>query len=306
VRVGDAIDNEAAKNVQRLGFSFAVLQRNHAELTLAIRYLTSNKVAYEMIGVDDRWHRQEGMREVVSLLHNYVASAKSLVDHSRRIHRKAYQPKGLREECDRQIQSRFVTDPLIQFVQDLREMAQHYRLPTVRMTTSFQKREGGTDMAVRLQLMKADVQEWKRWGPHSKKFLDAAAAEIDLLETVEGYHSRVTAFYTWFRAEQDKAHGIWPALRERLTTHGIESPETEIVQEVRRRVAGLKERNAKSLTFADLHSALLPALTIWDSRRLVLCEYDTASWLHHALTAIAQRFDLPEEVEKDLTSLIAP
>lgn len=300
MRVGDALDSEAAKNVHRLGFSFAVLQRNHIELTLAIRYLTSRKVAHEMIGVDDRWHRQEGMGEVLSLLHNYVASAKSLVEHSRRIHGKAYQPKELREECGRQIQARFVSDPLIQFVHDLRNMALHYRLPTLRMTTSIQSGE----MAVRLQLVRADLEEWKEWTAHSKVFLGNAAEKIDLLETVDGYHSRVTAYYRWFRAEQDKAHGIWPALRERLTTHGVVSPENEIVEEIRRRVADLTERSEKSLTFTDLHLALLPALTIWDSRRLMLCEYDAASWLAHALAAIAERFAFPEEISKDLRALI--
>ena len=302
--VGDAIDSEAVKNVQRLGFSFGLLQRNHAELTLAIRYLTANKVAYEMIGIDDRWHRQEGMREVIALLHNYVASAKSLVDHSRRISRKKYQPKTLRDEYGRQIQERFVADPLVQFVHDLRGMALHVRLPTVHMSTSFQNVEGTTEMAVRLRLVKADLEEWRGWGPHSKTFLANAPRKIDLLETVEGYDSRVTAFYMWFRAEQDKVHGIWPTLRERLTTHGVVSPEAEIVGEVRRRVTDLIERSEKPLTFADLHLALLPALTIWDSRRLMLCEYDGTAWLDYALAAIGQRFDLPEEVSKDLRGLV--
>lgn len=306
MRVGDAVDSEAAKNVQRLGFSFGLLQRNYAELTLAIRYLTSNGIAYEMIGIDDRWHRHEGMREVIALLHNYVASEKSLVDHSRRIHRKSYQPEGFCEECDRQIQSRFATDPQIQFVQDLREMALHYRLPSVHMTTSIQMREPGKGMVVRLQLMKADLDEWKKWGAHSTKFLASAGPKVDVLEAVEGYHARVTDYYTWFRAEQDKAHGIWPALRERLTTHGVVSPEPAIVDEIRRRVRTLIERSQKSCTFADLHEALLPALSVWESRQLMLCEQDAVSWLDHALGAIAQRFDLPEEIKKDLRRLIAP
>lgn len=304
--VGELIDSEAVKNVQRLGFSLGLLRRNHAELSLAIRYLTSQRIAHEMGGIDDRWHRQEGMHEVVCLLHNFVSSAKSLIDHTRRIHQKDYQPKQLRVESERQIKERFLANPLAQFVEDLREMAQHYRLPSVGIRTSFVNKPSGTEMTVRLHLTKTDLKEYRRWGPHSKAFLEEAPEQIDLLQVVDDYHAAVAEFHAWFRSRQDQTHGVWSALRERLTTDGVHSPEPAIIKEVTTRLEVLASRAEGSPTFAELHIALLPALTIWDSRRLMLCEHDAHSWLTYALSAIDRRFTLPEEVRARLWSFVAP
>jgi hypothetical protein len=289
------MDTEAAVDIQRLGFSVGLLERNHTELAVAIRHLTAPAVAHEMSGVDDRWHRQEAMREVVSLLHNYLAAAKSLVDHTRRVVRKPYQPSSLQEECDRQIKSRFLDDPLVQFLEDLREMAQHYRLPSIRHTTTIQNEGGRGRMEIRMQLTKDDLSQYSGWCAKSRTYLANSGEGIDILALAEEYHSRVTAFHTWFRSQQDAAHGPWHAMRERLTTHGVASPEAAIVEEVQRRVSDLIKLPRESVQYRDLHAALLPALTVWDSQRLALCQYDPAAWVDHALRAVRGRFRLPED-----------
>src|SRR5712671_7127771 len=103
----DPSGSDAMQHVLRLRLSLGLLRRNYEELSAAIGHLTSPMVAHEMIALDDGWHRQEAMGEVLYLLHNYVAAAKSLVDQSRRVYRKLYEPTGLLPSYQQEIAERF-------------------------------------------------------------------------------------------------------------------------------------------------------------------------------------------------------
>jgi hypothetical protein len=300
----DPDGREALQHLLRLRLSFGLLRRNYEELSAAVGHLTSPLVAHDMIGLDDRWHRREAMGEVLYLLHNYVAAAKSLVDHSRRVYRKLYEPTGLLPSYQSEITERFATDPLSQFIENLREMAQHYRLPTVRLSHLFENLPAGGQMTHRLELVRSDLREYREWSPPAKEFLAEADENIDLLDVVTRHYAHVTAFHEWFREQQQSVHGIRPALYERMTMHGVQSPEQGIIEEVGRRVAALSSRPRDSLTFQELHEALMPALTIWDSHRLKLCQHDAEVWLGFALIAIERRFTLPHELRQTLQMLV--
>ncbi len=88
--------------------------------------------------------------------------------------------------------------------------------------------------------------------------------------------------------------------------HGVQSPEREIMAEVGRRVTALTTRPRDSLTFQDVHEALVPALTIWDSRRLELCQHDAAIWLEFALAAMGRRFAISDDLRRTLRRLLTP
>jgi len=259
-----------------------------------------------MIGLDDRWHRQEAMGEVLYLLYNYVAAVKSLVCHTRRIYRKLYKPTGLMPSYQEEIIERFANDPLSQFIEDLRDMSQHYRLPSIRFSHLFENLPTGGRMTHRLLLLRGDLREYKEWSPPAKKFLAEAGDEIDLLDVVTRHYEHVIAFHTWFREQQAKVHGQGPAIYERITIHGVQSPEPQIMAEVGRRVTALSLRPRDSLTFRELHEALVPALSIWDSRRLELCQNDAAIWLEFALAVIGRRFAIPDDLRRSLRMLVTP
>jgi hypothetical protein len=246
------------------------------------------------------------MGEVLYLLHNYVAAVKSLVDHTRRIYRKLYEPTGLLPSYQDEIAERFANDPLSQFIENLREMAQHYRLPSIRFSHSFENLPTRGRMTNRLQLVRADLLEYKEWSPPAKQFLAEASDEVDLLNVVTRHYEHVIAFHMWFREQQAKLHGQGPAIYERLTVHGVQSPEPQIIAELGRRVTALSLRPSDRLTFQELHEAVVPALSIWDSRRLELCQHDAAIWLDFALAAIGRRFAIPDELRRTLRKLVTP
>jgi hypothetical protein len=305
-RPSDPGRGDPAQQLLRLRLSVDLLRRNYEELTVAVRYLTSPLVAHEMIGLEDRWHRQQAMGEVLQLLHNYVAAVKSLVDHTRRTYGKLYQPTGVLPSYQKEIDERFAKDPLSQFIENLREMSQHVRLPSIQFSHHFENLPTGGRMTHRLQLSRSDLLEYKQWSRPAKKFLADSGDKIDLLDIVTRHYAHVIAFHEWFREQQTTVHGAGPAIYERLTMHGLESPEPAIMEEVSRRVAALTSRPRDELAFQDLHEALLPALTVWDSRRLELCQHDAETWMEFAISAIGRRFDLGENLRKTLWGLVTP
>src|SRR5215207_8652489 len=118
-----------AKEVRHFEYSIQLLERNFRELDLFLGRITYPPIALPILDVRQRWRLHDAMLEVAFLLHNYVASAKSLVDLSRVLHVHLFAPQGIMPNYQTEIDSRFVNDPLTQFVQKLREMSQHYRLP---------------------------------------------------------------------------------------------------------------------------------------------------------------------------------
>jgi hypothetical protein len=302
----DPTGRDAAQQLLRLRFSIELLERNFAELDLFLRYLSSARVIHAMAGAEERWRRHEAMGEVLFLLHNYVAAAKSLVDHSRRVYNKLYKPSGLIPDHPSQVKARFTNDPLSQFVEDLREMAQHYRLPSIGITTSIKNEVGGATLSASLRLRVDDLLEFGRWGPHAKQFLAGAGESIDIADIVSRYHANVTAFHEWFRREQARVHGSGPEFYARVTKHGVQPTDDIVLEQLLSNVARLELRPRNEITFAELQEALDPGLTILDSRLLLICQYDAAVWMDHALASIKRRFSIPDHLGERFHRLVSP
>jgi hypothetical protein len=294
---------EAPRVINQLRFSVGLLQRNYVELVVAIRHISSPPVAFEMVGRDDQWHRKEAMAEVLYLLHNYVASAKSLIDHTRRVHRKLSGSAELISAYQSEVNLRFVDDPLSQFIENLREMAQHYRLPRISLTRSFSSGPSGATMTTRLQLKTDDLREYKEWSAPARKYLDAGGNTIDVLDLVERYHVHVAAFHTWFSQQQIRIYGVTPILLDQANRFGVHFQPEETMDEVARRVDALSAKPRAQITYEELHNALMPALTIWDSQRLRLCEHDIRHWVPYALEVIDRRFTIPKTTRDALLKL---
>jgi hypothetical protein len=294
---------EAAEIINQLRFSVGLLQRNYVELVVAIRHISSPLVAFEMVGRDDQWHRKEAMAEVIYLLHNYIASAKSLIDHTRRVYRKLYDSAESIPDYQSEVNSRFVHDPLSQFVENLREMAQHYRLPRVSLNRSFSGGPSGIVMTTRLELKTQDLWEYKDWSPPAQEFLHTAGNTIDVLDLVERYHVHVAAFHTWFSQQQIRIHGQAPVVRDQANRFGLYFHAEKVMEEVARRVDALSAKPPAQITYEELHNALMPALTVWDSQRLRLCEHNVQHWISYALEVIQRRFTIPETTRQALLKL---
>ena len=76
-----------------------------------------------------RYRLDYGQREVVRLLHDYVAAAFSLVDATRVFVNEHYTDTGLLRVYNDRLKRDFSEAPLHRFLQDLRNYTLRYRLP---------------------------------------------------------------------------------------------------------------------------------------------------------------------------------
>lgn len=297
---------ETLRRVQQFRFSLDLFERNFEELDLFLAHLAAPVVSAELGAVDQRWRQHEAMKEVSFLLHDFVAAALSLIDHSRVFYREMYEPCDLIPEYQSEVDARFISDPLTQFIKGLRQMAQHYRLPVIAIERSFTNESGRGTLTTELLLRTTDLQQFGNWPAPAKAFLANAGDAISLKQVVRDYREHVAIFYEWFIAKQREVHGNAPAVWNYLLRHGVGGPSSSIVEQLETNIAELEQRQRSSLTFADLHDALSPALTLIDERHLAYCQHDGRAWVEHAITVVTRRFNIGGSLPARLRALCQP
>lgn len=293
------------KQVRHLEYSIQLLERNFRELDLFLARITYPPIALPILDVRQRWRLHDVMLEVAFLLHNYVASAQSLVDHSRVLYRHLFEPQGLMPNYQPEVDNRFVNNPLTQFVLKLRQMSQHYTLPNVGHNTSFHQGPQGGTMQITLFLNKADLLRFDSWNAAARRYLDSVGERIDIHELVRSYHSHVLAFYEWFRAEQGRALGPVFEVASRLQAALFDVGLDSMFADIEGRLAALEAVEPASITHSAIRQSLLPGLTLQEERQLSRHSGDLRAWVGSALTYLQARRELPADIVSRLDALMS-
>jgi hypothetical protein len=133
-------------------------------------------------------------QELARLVHNFTASAFTLVDHARAFFTGRYGSSALYVAYDKEVGSRFKEGPLHNFVQGLRNYIVHHRLPP--MTTMRTWSQGGRVTHFHFW-QKSDLLKWNRWTPAAKVFLEQALDQVHVRHVVSDYEKLVNSFYDW-------------------------------------------------------------------------------------------------------------
>ncbi len=136
--------------------------------------------------------------ETDRLLHNYLAAAASLADHTRRLWKK-YPPQDpeLNAEYENRVNDTFRDSPLARFIKGLRNMSLHRKLPVIQGQMSV---TGGTmpRMNAVTVLHKDDLLSWEGWTNRAKAYLAQAGDSIDVEEAIAEYTRSVHVCNDWF------------------------------------------------------------------------------------------------------------
>jgi len=116
---------------------------NYSELDRALRYHADTRRNLELWAVRKQYKMEAFQRNIIRLTHNFVASAQSLVDHTRVLYKKLCQPRGLLPEFEDEIKKRFQEHGPSSFVVGLRQYYQHYRIPQLLSRLSFSSGDTG-------------------------------------------------------------------------------------------------------------------------------------------------------------------
>jgi hypothetical protein len=184
------------RELSGLARSYKVFLGNDAELRDYLRRHSELPTVLELWSVQNREGFERFLDEVDRLLHNYVAGAGTLRDHTRRVWQKhAPVIEATREEYERRIALTFADSSAAQLVKGLRNYTFHRRLPVARGRLSWVKDESFDSIVF---LERKELLAWDGWSPPARQTLETAPEDVNLAEVVDQYSDAVVEFNTWF------------------------------------------------------------------------------------------------------------
>jgi hypothetical protein len=198
-------EHQSLLQLDNLSTSLWVFEQNYREFILLAEKVL--KGTMQLTSRDNRMLFEASMYELTRLLHNFVASVSSLVDHTRRLYEEHYADRGLFPEYQAEVEHHFVNCSLAKFVQSLRQYTLHYGLPGIALETRILNMET-EEMAHTLTMPKKNLQGCGfKWAAKAKEFMDGCLGNsIDLLHATDNYHTLVVRFYQWFVSKQHEIH----------------------------------------------------------------------------------------------------
>ncbi len=185
---------EVLLELQSLDSSARVFMDNYRELR---KFLTAVRTNPDnaLLGLDQARKRQkeEVFAETHRLIHNFLASSFSLVDHTRST-RDRITP-ALKTMYSDESDRRFNSDGVAKFWQDLRNYQTHYRpVPLTLIGKGYLEGE-----PVHLLVMKREgLLAWKKWQSVAKEWLRSGDEDIEVLSIAADYFDKVKDFQLWF------------------------------------------------------------------------------------------------------------
>lgn len=188
--------------------SFLVFEDNHKQLMSALEKFRDPKFYLPTLDVEHSERLDGFLQEVTRLLHNYVAAAISLADHTRVIANELYARSPFLSGFEEQVKQTFAELPVARFVHGLRSYMLHYRLPfpSSHLTATRDTNSHEWNTQTHLSLTVPELKRWPRWHRRAIEYLDGAGIYVDLYQLVTDYTSTVVTFHNWLRARQREIH----------------------------------------------------------------------------------------------------
>jgi hypothetical protein len=177
---------------------------NYQQLKAALAHIHDPGNVISLFGLENRGHLNALQIEVIRLFHNYVASALTLVDHTRNLSKDESVREDQRAEYQAKVDALIEAEPLTSFIQDLRNYFLHCGIPATGTELNWTKERQTIDTRAYLDLRK--MKEWSRWRSKSKEFITNAGEKITLLEIVDKYTLSISRFHDWFSAWFEQIH----------------------------------------------------------------------------------------------------
>lgn len=183
---------EVLTRIRRLERTLAILLGNSADLRAALEFFADPRRSLPLWSVDRRAEFRQFLGDVDRLLHNFLASAKTLVDHSRRIMTEAYEGSPVMERYIDEAQRLFADGPPV-FVQDLRNYFLHYDLAR----SMGRMHQSADEFRAEVLLDRDRLLAWGGWKATAKSWLESQPPQLDLRAQLDDYEARVRELYDW-------------------------------------------------------------------------------------------------------------
>ncbi len=186
-----------------LSISYNVFMGNYLDLRNTLSDFRKPEIGIPLSDMRNRTELDKFHEHAIRFFHNYLAAAKSLVDHTRIFVNDIYKNTEFRKEYDIEVKKRFRDSPLGSFVQDLRNYFLHRRIPLTSATLKWEK---GLEIENSIMLDVNELRTWDKWSQHAKSYLSSLDSEVDLSIVICEYSSLVNKFYEWLEERQFELH----------------------------------------------------------------------------------------------------
>lgn len=192
---------------KRRSFSLNILFNNGEELLNSAKRIHDPDLMAPTIGEENREASNQAHREFNRHLHNFVASAMTLVDHTRVMLKERYEGESILNEINEHITNTVAKIPVCKFVQDMRNYIVHRGLPNSQIYNKFTKNENDSfNYTVGIQIPTADLLDYQKWTAPAKSYLEQAGEYIDILNLVSSYIQEVQELNKWLISILEKYH----------------------------------------------------------------------------------------------------
>jgi hypothetical protein len=188
--------------------SWSVFVRNTTELIDLLKIpATDLAVSLQLMG-DDREATALFWEELDQRLHNQLASAGSLVDHTRRL--LAYYESDVPTMVHEYNQRNAVVMEMNEtsFLRDLRNYLLHYDIPPVIQSVALGPtgESGGTGHSIKLSAQR--LLAWDKWNKRSRDYLSSFADRDGpvLGQVVATYANAMSGLFTWLFQQRQAVH----------------------------------------------------------------------------------------------------
>ena len=183
-------------------FSLNIFRMNAQELIEITRRVNDPDEGLRLMYLKNRDAGQQTHREVARRIHNFVAAAQTLVEHTRIFMREYYGDTAILDRYQAKIDTEFAREPLSRFVQDTRNFMLHNGLPNSEMFLKLESNpdtpEGGV-MQTGIHIPTAPLLEWRSWTAPARKFIEDSGEFVDIETFTEAYTRKAVAFHQWLQ-----------------------------------------------------------------------------------------------------------
>lgn len=177
-----------------------VLNTNYSDFMFHVESVNKREGLRKLNIVYRRNPTEKFQLETKRLLHNYLSSVISLIDHTRIYIKKLHSKKEFLE-YESMINKTFIENPTCVFIKDFRQYLQHYRLPEVSLQINL--------MSIKLYntsiiISKDNLRKFSGWKKLSTEYINNQINDINLRIVVQEYQAIVENFYSWLLGRQEE------------------------------------------------------------------------------------------------------
>ncbi|OKO86180.1 hypothetical protein AC630_03870 [Bradyrhizobium sp. AS23.2] len=190
-------------------FTLNIFRMNAQELIGITRRVNDPDEGIRLMAVANREAGSQTHREVTRRVHNFVAAALTLVEHTRIFMREHYSETPMLERYQARVDADFKNQPLARFVQDLRNYILHNGLPNSEMYMNFQSnadQPGTGTLETGIHIRSAPLLEWRNWSAPARIFIEGCGEFVDIGTIAESYTGNVLSFHGWLQRCLDQIH----------------------------------------------------------------------------------------------------